>query len=77
MATHLTKLGEITGKTRVLYSELGEIIGKTRVLPDGQMAVDVVYTKISINATNHFYGATLRCITLVLFKEQNTLLRAL
>ena len=28
--THVAKLGEITGKTRVLYSELGEITGKTR-----------------------------------------------
>ncbi len=33
--THLAKLGEITGKTRVLYSELGEITGKTQVLPCG------------------------------------------
>ncbi len=33
--THLAKLGEITGKTQVLYSELGEITGKTRVLPVG------------------------------------------
>ncbi len=31
--THLAKLGEINGKTRVLYSELGEFTGKTRVLP--------------------------------------------
>ncbi len=31
--THVAKLGEITGKTRVLYSELMEITGKTRVLP--------------------------------------------
>ncbi len=30
---HVAKLGEITGKTRVLYSESGEITGKTRVLP--------------------------------------------
>ncbi len=29
------KLGEITGKTQVLYSELGEIAGKTRVSPCG------------------------------------------
>ncbi len=28
----MAKLGEITGKTRVLYSELGEITGETRVL---------------------------------------------
>ena len=27
--------GEITGKTRVLYSELGKITDKTRVLPCG------------------------------------------
>ena len=33
--SHLAKLGEITGKTRVLHSELGEITGKTRVLPCG------------------------------------------
>ncbi len=32
---HLAKLGEIVGKTRVLYSELGEITGQTRVLPCG------------------------------------------
>ena len=30
---HVAKLGEITGKTRVLYAELGEVTGKTRVLP--------------------------------------------
>ncbi len=30
--THLAKLGEITGKTRVLCSKFGEITGKTRVL---------------------------------------------
>ena len=29
------KFGEITGKTRVSYSELGKITGKTRVLPCG------------------------------------------
>ncbi len=28
-ASHVAKLGEITGKTRVLYLELGEITGKT------------------------------------------------
>ncbi len=33
--THVAKVGEVTGKTRVLYSELGET-GKTRVLPGGQ-----------------------------------------
>ncbi len=33
--THVAKLGEITGKTRVLYSELWEITGKTRVMPCG------------------------------------------
>ena len=33
--TQVAKLGESTGKTRVLYSELGEITGKTRVLPRG------------------------------------------
>ena len=33
---HVAKLGEITGKTRVLFSELGEITGKTRVLPCGR-----------------------------------------
>ncbi len=27
--THVAKLGEITGKTRVLDSELGEITGKS------------------------------------------------
>ncbi len=32
LAPHVAKLGEITGKTRVLYSELGEITGKTRFL---------------------------------------------
>ncbi len=32
VTTHMAKLGEITGKTRVLFSELGEITGKTRVL---------------------------------------------
>ncbi len=31
--THVAKLGEITGKTRVLYSEFGQITGKSRVLP--------------------------------------------
>ncbi len=35
MVTHVAKLGEITGKTRVLYSKLGEITGETRVLPSG------------------------------------------
>ena len=35
MPSHLAKLGEITGKTRVLYSKVGEITGKTRVLPGG------------------------------------------
>ncbi len=35
LITHVAKLGEITGKTRVLYSEFGEITGKTRVLPGG------------------------------------------
>ncbi len=35
--THVAKLGEITGKTRVLYSELGEITGKTLVLPGGEV----------------------------------------
>ena len=29
----LGKMAEITGKTRVLYSELGEITGNARVLP--------------------------------------------
>ncbi len=29
----MAKLEEITGKTRVFYSELGKITGKTRVLP--------------------------------------------
>ena len=33
---YMAKLGEITGKTRVLYSELGEI---TRVLPFGMLGV--------------------------------------
>ncbi len=33
--SHVAKLGEITGKTRVLYSESREITGKTRVLPFG------------------------------------------
>ena len=36
---HVAKLGEITGKTRVLYSKLGEITGKTRVLPGGWFPV--------------------------------------
>ena len=35
---HVAKLGEITGKTRVLYSELGKITGKTRVLPGGSLS---------------------------------------
>ncbi len=34
--SHVAKLGEITGKTRVLHSKLGEITGKTRVLPGEQ-----------------------------------------
>ncbi len=34
-SSHVAKLGEITGKTRVLYSKFGEITGKTRVLPCG------------------------------------------
>ncbi len=34
---HVAKLGEITGKTRVLYSELGKITGKTRVLLRGSL----------------------------------------
>ena len=33
--THVAKLGEITGKTWVLYSELKEITGKTPVLACG------------------------------------------
>ncbi len=33
--SHVAKLGEIMGKSPVLYSELGEITGKTRVLPCG------------------------------------------
>ena len=34
LQARMAKLGEITGKTRALYSELGEITGKTRVLPN-------------------------------------------
>ncbi len=39
ITAHVAKLGEITGKTRVLYSELGEITGKTRDLPGGGQKV--------------------------------------
>ncbi len=39
--SRVAKLGEITGKTRVLYSKLGEITGKTRVLPGGLIYSDV------------------------------------
>ena len=35
VTANVAELGEITGKTQVLYSELGEITGKTRVLPCG------------------------------------------
>ncbi len=35
ITSHVAKLEEIIGKTRVLYPELGEITGKIRVLPDG------------------------------------------
>ncbi len=35
VTSHMAKLGEITGKTRVLYSKLGEITGKSRVLQGG------------------------------------------
>ncbi len=54
--THLAKLGEITGKTRVLYSELGEITGRTRVLPCGNLNIvlnfhAVGYLKLSVIST--------------------------
>ncbi len=42
LITQLAKLGEITGKTRVLYSELGEITGKTWVLPCGHIFIQHV-----------------------------------
>ena len=37
MLSYMEKLGEITGKTRVVYSELAGTTGKTRILPCGIM----------------------------------------
>ncbi len=42
--SHNAKLGEITGKTRVLYSEWGNITGKTRVLPCGLVFRTLIYS---------------------------------
>ncbi len=55
--THLAKLGEITGKTRVLYSELGEITGKTRVLPGG-------YVILALWAVNCLLGIYITSMTM-------------
>ena len=50
---HVAKLGEITGKTRVLYSELGEITGKTRVLPGGYTSRNLLNQKVLSDIQSH------------------------
>ncbi len=61
LTSHLAKLGEITGKTRVLYSELGEITGKTRVLPGGMSTgcIDRRERKKTPPHLNHFSKHTI------------------
>ena len=59
----MAKLGEITGKTRVLYSELGEITGKTRVLPGGinhhmPFHTESGHVKPHLNHGHHLSGVT-------------------
>ncbi len=54
---HVAKLDEITGKTRVRYSELGEITGKNRVLPCGLQKPQrlIFYWKMSIGGLNYTF----------------------
>ncbi len=44
--THVAKLGEITGQTRVLYSELGEITGYPLLYPTDMKPLEAYFIRL-------------------------------
>ncbi len=69
----MAKLGEIheiTGKTKVFYSNLGEIAGKTRGLPCGH-SIPILHSSYSVISQPFTESAKQRAVYMIIYRKVN------